>query len=98
MGTLIDFLLDNFVYVIFVAIILVFALIGYIVDKSKTEAVKKELTKKEDTTGPDIPLVNIDSNVKLGETVNKMANMNAENVNKEESTIPALKIDELPKD
>ncbi len=96
MGTLIDFLLDNYVYVIFIAIILVFALIGYIADKTKTKALKKSLTKEDDIS-PDIPIANIDSNVKLGETVNKMANIPEKNVNKEETPIPALKIDELPK-
>lgn len=97
MGTLINFLLDNFTYVVFIAIILVLALIGYIVDKTKTTRLRKELTKVDDTVNADIPLANIDSNIKLGETVNKMASLDVENVNRQDDSIPALKIDEMNK-
>lgn len=86
MGVLMDFLLDNYIYFLFVAVILVLALIGYIVDSTKTAKLKKELTKvdKEET---DIPVLNIDSNVKLGDSVNKMA-MNGQAVDKSATVKP----------
>ncbi|HBA37676.1 MAG TPA: hypothetical protein DCY94_03050 [Firmicutes bacterium] len=96
MGLLIDFLLENFIYVVFISILLVLALIGYIADKTKTQKLRKELTKEEDSSTMNIPLANLDSNVKLGETVNKMASLDAENVNRQDDSIPALKIEDTP--
>lgn len=94
MGLLIDFLLENFIYVIFISIILVFALIGYITDKTKTNKLKKELTNEDNAEdNKDIPLANIDKAVKLGDTVNKMSSLDVENVNKDDAAIPALKVD-----
>ncbi len=70
MGLLIDFLIKNYIYFVFVAIILVLALIGYIVDSARTEKLKKEYSKKEEEMA-DIPLATFNENVKIGETVNK---------------------------
>lgn len=97
MGTLINFLLDNFIYVLFIAVLLVLALIGYIVDSSKTTKLRKELTKEEDTLTNEIPIANIDSNIKLGETVNKMATPIQTTVNDTITPKPAVKVEETPK-
>lgn len=93
MGALIDFLLDNFVYVIFVIILLILALIGYIADKTKTNRLRKELTSTSQEDSADIPIASIDSSIKLGDTVNNMSALAAENVNKESTPMPALKAD-----
>lgn len=67
MGILIDFLVDNYVYFIFVAILLVLALIGYIVDNKRTDKVRKELSlDKNDEVELNIPDV---KNVKLNDTI-----------------------------
>ncbi len=86
MGTLINFLLDNFIYVVFVCILLVLALIGYIVDTTKDKKVKEKIEKDLEENQNEIPLV--DANVTLGETVNKMANANIPNVNDDELPTP----------
>lgn len=97
MGTLINFLMENYIYVVFVVVLLILALIGYIVDTAKTTKLKKDLTKEEDTKTSEIPLVNIDSTVKLGDTVNKMAMNSSVNVNKEPLVKPENTKEEPPK-
>ena len=75
MGVLIKFLTDNFIYFAFAIILLILALVGYIVDASRTEKLKKEMAN------------NIQNeNVTLGETVNKATNNIKTNVNKSEQT------------
>ena len=81
MGVLIKFLIDNYIYFVFVAILLILALVGYIIDSAKTEKLKKEFSEKEKET-MDIPLAAWGANVKIGETVNKLA---VNNMNKEET-------------
>lgn len=88
MGTLINFLVDNYIFVVFFGIILVLALIGYIVDTSKTNKLKAELTKVEESENGSIPIATLDAGVKLGDTVNKMAMNNNQNVNAEEKRSP----------
>ncbi len=95
MGTLINFLLDNFIYVAFVCILLVLALIGYIVDTTKSKKIRTDLLKEKEENPSDIPVV--DANVKLGETVNKMASMNTPNVNTEGTPKPLNVREEPPK-
>ncbi len=61
---------------------LILALVGYIVDASKTEKIKKEMSKnKESENVFDIPIANLGENVTLGETVNKMSNNTNGNMN-----------------
>ena len=83
MGVLINFLIDNYIYFVFVAILLVLALIGYIVDSTKTQKLKKEFAKKEEEKA-DIPVANLTNGIKIGETVNKTA-INANQTVKSES-------------
>ncbi len=93
MGTLINFLLDNFIYVAFVCILLVLALIGYIVDTNKSKKAKTPVMVEKEETVSEIPVANINTNVKLGETVNKMAN----NVNLESTPQPVINNENPPK-
>jgi hypothetical protein len=79
MGTVMEFLINNYIYFVFVAAFLILALIGYIVDTAKTEKLKTELSKKEQSI--DIPLASFGENITLGETVNKMTSGTKENVN-----------------
>ena len=71
MNALIEFLKTNYIYFVFIGIILILALIGYIVESSKRE---KNNTKpnenKEEEFVLNIPEM---ENVKIGETVNKNA-------------------------
>lgn len=96
MDVLINFLLDNYIYFVFVAILLVLALVGYIVDTAKTEKLKKEYSKKEEET-IDIPIANLGSNVKIGETVNKMATNSNANVKSSVGTISTATPQDAPK-
>ncbi len=83
MGTLINFLLDNFIYVAFICILLVLALIGYIVDTKKNNKIRADLMREKGENMSGIPIV--DTSVKLGDTVNKMASMDTPNVNIEDT-------------
>ena len=78
MGTLINFLIDNYIFIVFIAILLILALVGYIVDSSKNNGSKGEAKKVEDDIFGGIPLANIDANVKLGDNLNKMTLNNAQ--------------------
>lgn len=86
MGALINFLLDNFMILVFICVILILALIGYIVDTTKTNRLKNELKNDDDKDSLAVPLANIDSSITLGDTVNKMA-MNGVS-NQTDSSIP----------
>ncbi len=97
MGTLINFLLDNFIYVAFICILLVLALIGYIVDTTKSKKIRTDLMKEKEESTSEIPIANIDTSVKLGETVNKMASINTPNVNPEGTPKPLTTREEPPK-
>lgn len=66
MGMFLDFIKHNFVYIAFIIILLVLALVGYIIDTSKTNKLKRELTGKNDEdVNIDIPLMD----AKLNETI-----------------------------
>ena len=66
MGMFLDFIKHNFVYIAFIIVLLVLALVGYIIDTSKTNKLKKELTGKNDEdVNIDIPLMD----AKLNETI-----------------------------
>jgi len=93
MGVIIEFLVANYIYVIFIGVILVLALIGYIVDKSKTKKFEEKLMKSEE---PITPLASIDSSVKLGETVNRMETLKSPNVNNQ-GQAPIQTRDDTPK-
>ncbi len=72
MEALIEFLKTNYIYFVFVAVLLILALIGYIVDSTKSDKKKVEKEKKteEEEFTLSIPEV---GNAKIGETVNKNA-------------------------
>ena len=83
MGVLIDFLVDNYIYFVFVAVLLILALIGYVVDSAKEKNGKtKQMEDKEDDV-IEIPIAALDSNVTLGSTVNQQVNKDNANVNPE---------------
>lgn len=71
MGALINFLVENYIYFVFIAILLILAFVGYIVDNSKTAKLKKELTGKSDDDVIEIPIA--DTTAKIGDAVNKMS-------------------------
>ncbi len=81
------FLMDKYIYILIVAIILVLALIGYIVDKTKTKKQNDKITKPEELNSVQLP--EIDANVKIGTSVNKMSPGNVPNVNEEILPKPA---------
>ena len=87
METLMNFLIENYIYFAFVAVLLILALIGYIVDTTKTNKLKKEYAKIE-AEKSDIPLAAFDSSVKIGETVNKMASKDASSVKEQPKNVP----------
>ncbi len=74
MGAIMNLLVEYYIVVVFIAVLLILALIGYIVDSSKTNKIKKELTREPEEVVSDIPVVT--PGVKLGETVNS-ATMNS---------------------
>ena len=87
MGVLIKFLTDNFIYFAFAIILLILALVGYIVDASRTEKLKKEMANNiQNENVLDIPIANLGENVTLGETVNKATNNIEANVKASEQT------------
>ncbi len=86
MGVLIKFLVDNFIYFVFIAILLVLALIGYIIDTSRMEKAKKEKEEEEGIVG-NIPIASLDSSVKIGESVNKMTMDSNAGVNPSVTTV-----------
>lgn len=88
MGIIINFLVDNYIFVVFFAILLVLALIGYIVDTSKTNKLRSEFSKTVEPENGSIPIAILDASVKLGDTVNKMAMTNEQNVNAEVKRSP----------
>lgn len=63
--------------VVFVVVLLVLALIGYFIDSNRVEKIKEELSNSFDTSTNDIPEFTMDSNVKLGETLNNINNVNS---------------------
>lgn len=94
MGSIINLLVEYYVVVIFIAILLILALIGYIVDSSKTNKIKKELSKEPAETLNDIPVAT--PGVKLGETVNNMTMNSSANVNANAATTPVNTKEETP--
>lgn len=69
MEALIEFLKANYIYFVFIAVLLILALIGYIVDSNKTDKGKSEVKKSEEEEFMmDIPIV---KNAKINETINK---------------------------
>ena len=90
-----NFLIENYIYFAFVAVLLILALIGYIVDTTKTNKLKKEYAKTQEEKS-DIPLATFDSSVKIGETVNKMASKDATSVKEQPKTVPTNE-DNTPK-
>ena len=70
MNALIEFLKTNYIYFVFVGVILVLALIGYIVDSSKNNKQKGVKESKEEEFVLNIPEV---ENAKIGDTINKIS-------------------------
>lgn len=78
MGALVNFLIEYYYILAFIAILLVLTLIGYIIDNTKTKKMQEELSKEEKTDTPDIPIASIGADVKLGDTINKQLNSEAQ--------------------
>ena len=72
MEALLEFLKTNYIYFVFVAVLLILALIGYIIDSSNTIKKKQEDTNKSDEEEFVLSIPEI-GNAKIGETVNKNA-------------------------
>lgn len=94
MGVLLNFLVDNYIYFIFGAILLVLALIGYIVDSTKDRKVKA-VKRKENEEKKDIPIATLNSNVKFGGnpsngSQNTFINPNLDSNNSQDSGIPPV--------
>lgn len=84
MGIFLNFIRDNFMIIVFVIVILILALLGYIIDTSKTNKLKKELTgKSEEDNKIDIPEMQI--NAKIGDAA--MSNT---------TSIPVVDDNEMP--
>lgn len=96
MGTIIDFLIENFMYVIFVVILLILALIGYIVDSSKTKKMDNTIKQIENKKN-EIPVSNLNSSIQLGETVNQIPTNSNPSVNTDQNVKPVKSVDEVLK-
>ena len=72
MDALVEFLKTNYIYFVFVAVILILALIGYIVDSSRNGK-KKTGESKNNVEEEFVLSVPEMENAKIGETVNKNA-------------------------
>lgn len=94
MGSIMNLLVEYYIVVIFIAVLLILALIGYIVDSSKTNKIKKELSKEPVETVNDIPVAA--PGVKLGDTVNNMTTNSSANVNVKTTTAPINTKEETP--
>lgn len=86
MEKIVDILMDYYVIIVFVAVLLILALIGYMIDSAKTKKLKKELGKEEEVPQYEIPTVKNDVGVKLGENVNNMT-VNNNSVNPANQTV-----------
>ena len=87
MGAIINFLIENYIYFVFVAVLLILALIGYIVDNKRTDKVRKELSIGEEEKPLDIPEM---ENVKLAETINQNNQVNLDNMVDADVSIPPV--------
>ena len=87
MGAIINFLIENYIYFVFVAVLLILALIGYIVDNKRTDKVRKELSIGEEEKPLDIPEM---ENVKLAETINQNNQVNLDNMVDADANIPPV--------
>ena len=87
MGAIINFLIENYIYFVFVAVLLILALIGYIVDNKRTDKVRKELSIGEEEKPLDIPEM---ENVKLAETINQNNHVNLDNMVDADVSIPPV--------
>lgn len=96
MGIIVDFLIDNYIYVVFTIILLILALIGYIVDSSKAKK-HENILKKSESQKTTIPETKMDSSIKLGETVNQTTTNSNPNVNAEISPKPLNTLDDVLK-
>lgn len=95
MEIIINFLVDNYIYVIFVVILLILALIGYLVDSSKNR--KASSLKPESLGNEKIEMEPIDTGIKLGETVNKSVSNSNADVNVTLGEKPTNSVDEVLK-
>ncbi len=56
-----EFLTNNFIYIIIVVAFIILVLIGYMVDKSKTNKMQKEIEQKKGSEQLNIPISNAQS-------------------------------------
>ena len=85
MEALLEFLKNNYIYFVFVAVILIFALIGYIVDSSKSGKRKEKTDKDVEAFMQNIPPI---ESAKMSETLNKTAKIEPVSENSE----PGIKL------
>jgi len=87
MGAIMEFLMKYYLYFLAVLVLLILALVGYLVDTTKTNKLKREFNKQyEEDNALEIPISKIDGNIRLGESVNASVNKNNEDVNQIENT------------
>lgn len=70
MQTFIDFLADNYLWFLIISLILIFALIGYLVDTNE----KKQQEKQKNSLGGGIPTIENEMEISPKEEKNIMAN------------------------
>lgn len=87
MNSFVDILMEYYIVIVFIAVLLILALIGYLIDSAKTSKLKKELGKEEELPQNDIPIVKSDAGIQLGENVNNMT-INNGSVNQNVQTTP----------
>lgn len=93
-------LLDNYIYLAGIAVFLILALIGYIVDTMKTDKLKKKLLSQSETNSV-IPVANLNAGVAtnnadgpINNIVNQTTTLNVVDENKapteNQSTVPPV--------
>ena len=85
MEALLEFLKTNYIYFVFIGVILILALIGYIVDSSRSDKKKDSKINNEDDEEFRLNIPEM-QNAKIGETVNKNAGIESDS----ESTLPEI--------
>lgn len=71
---MIEFLTENFIYIVIIVAFIILVLIGYMVDKSKTSKIQKEIEEKKESEQLNIPIANAQS-------INAAMSLNQPNAN-----------------
>jgi len=67
MEDFVGFLLDNYIYIAIVAGFLILALLGYIIDMTKTERLKRKYSQEKEAVA-NIPVAVVNNNTGVNET------------------------------